>query len=1539
MHSVTGAPALTDVALWHALTRSASDDRDDDRLLVEALDDLATRSLRRRAAWLGPVARAAVDHRSPAVRAACLSALNGARGRRALAAIERGLDDEDAEVRTMAVRALRTVASAEPARWIHAVAHRRAAVRALAAAVGAPSGAMLYSLPLLAEESLRPHARSQVERWLSETDEIEPFVLPWVFDAVERGWLPRPVAKAIVDRVSDDQLVRWIRTQPSREDDPTLKFDAVDALLDFEWSSEASPDAPYDTLWWRLLSIAQSFGLQRRLCASVTALRERRACWSASAHVTLALFDTDRYTTLPFDERYASHIIAASRALSMMTEPSSEQTNQRHAVHALLSSLVAVSNERALSRVELARLAVSAALFEGDASALVIAVAGASRLRAALEQEPEAAALCLCATGPSFGALIDVLASIEETQPSTIDRVAQRLLALRMLSAQALVALVGAPAAQRALLDALSSDRDRGRAELEYLHALARALGSSVVAPLLDRLLDACPSRPSTLSTLAAALDAQPIDELARRVLAAPHRASSPRFASLLDELEPTLPSSVLVVREALASRDRGPSTSDRRATAASRGGLSRRATAPARPSATETEDLAFTSDEELESALEPYLWWRVEGLEASLVARENPTPSPRACVALLLCKDPIERCASTLARYWPKTDEELASLEALAVERLGDRDDLGLLASAFLSNDDRYAERFVTLAERASTLHSVLAQLDRWPSALARRAWNAAARTLARDAQRGLVLDEARWSPVARLALDELSDASSALRDEASRLLATAVRCTSLERALSAKLALRLSSHDPDDECWLRVLEAWVDASAAPPSTESRNSSEIALALDRWDRAVAEPSPDVTMSALVADVERALLSDHHASERQRFDASLWLWHRGVDAGLSLFLHGLATGLDESPSWLSTATAAHLEAIAEMFVTVGEPTLLEEAATAILDGPMVDGALAADAWSLLLQEATQRSTRQLAIDALNRSEPRRVTKTSKLQALARVFAWGAQVGVELTGRAMKIQLAREGELGYTRLYENCVWVSALPLLRGERSGRAVVEGLLLHEFGHHRYHRGEAQSAAWSQASAEGIGPLLNLVADEHLERNLRALDPAYGDRLKKLDAYAFQHMTRPLSVRTLFEALRGSLLETLSTTSLQFASDPSAVIVAQGSLLSALERQGSSFARWVRALRMGLGDRHGDEKVARALALFARASFRKSSMDELLAVAREIRRIFEDECPLMNVIPSHEAVGHGDDGDFDRHSEGITDDELRREVDRIIHRQRRGDSYPTAGSGKRWINVTEETDFDLIHDVVRLRYDGAQHRSLSARVRRSASTLRMYLTRLGLHLEPQRLRVRGRRVDPSRLRALVTRGDPRVLVTREVQSKTDLFIGVLVDCSGSMSSRDNMERARLFAALIAEAARAMPSIDVRIFGFTDRVIYDAGDAARPAVHALEANGGNNDSAALWFAANVARASHRRAKLLVMISDGLPTECSAASLEHLAHELTRRHKMCCAQIAVQALPEVLFPHYVVCDGPDTDGVVRRFGAIVETLVKRAIGMP
>jgi len=226
--------------------------------------------------------------------------------------------------------------------------------------------------------------------------------------------------------------------------------------------------------------------------------------------------------------------------------------------------------------------------------------------------------------------------------------------------------------------------------------------------------------------------------------------------------------------------------------------------------------------------------------------------------------------------------------------------------------------------------------------------------------------------------------------------------------------------------------------------------------------------------------------------------------------------------------------------------------------------------------------------------------------------------------------------------------------------------------------------------------------------------------------------------------------------------------------------------------------------------------------------------------------------------------------------------------------------------------------------------------VARHSSRLRSYLDDLGLRWLPARARTQGRALDRTRLRALVTRNDPRILVARTPLRKTDLFLGTIVDCSGSMQARDNISRARRFAVLVAESVRNLQGVEARFFGFTDSVIYDAGDKDDCHVTALEAGGGNNDAAALYHAANIALAAPQRAKVLIMISDGLPTECSVAALRNLVTELTRKRGIVCAQVGVIPLEEICFPHYVLINDDQLDVAVAKFGRMIADLARRSL---
>jgi hypothetical protein len=685
--------------------------------------------------------------------------------------------------------------------------------------------------------------------------------------------------------------------------------------------------------------------------------------------------------------------------------------------------------------------------------------------------------------------------------------------------------------------------------------------------------------------------------------------------------------------------------------------------------------------------------------------------------------------------------------------------------------------------------------------------------------------------------------------------------------------------------------------------------------------------------SALDEHVRQALVAFLEAGTDRwhelRVQAALALHRAGDFTGFPLLVRPACTTNDYTPPLLGRAPAELVDETMTAVLTAGPGVADERRLPALLDPAPVDAR--EDACTRLMAEGVQDAARA---EAAGRLGPR-LSRARKLRRVADAFAWGVRAGRELTGKLFAVQMISGQALGYTRFEEDRLYITPLPILRGERHARHIVEGLLLHEIGHHVYHRGPDKKPVWAEAEREQLHPLLNLVADEHLERNLRAQDEGYGDRLKKLAAYAFQHSVREVPVELLLGCLQGRAFPVLAATKLGVARRAGCVLVEGGRVLLEMEKAGLSFARFVRALRMGLGNRHRDLKVAEALALFRRR-FRSSTMPELLDIARRLREIFGWETGILSAFAQDELL-RSCEGDLAQHGEGISNDEVQSEVQRVLNPPPRQGGRGAGGPpGPRWINVNPNERFDLITQVVPVPFDPAQHAAYAQRVARHARRMRRYLERLGLAMEQERLRVRGRSFDRTRAAALVVRGDPRMLIARNLRVLTDLFLGVLIDCSGSMQSGNNIEKARLFGTLLAEAARGFRGIDLRLFGFTDKVIYDAGNARHCAVHALKADGGNNDAAALWYVAQLARASRRRAKLLVMVSDGLPTECSAAALKGLVARLSARWKMCCAQVAVQPLAEVCFPNYILLDEGDLDASVRKFGLVVARLVQKAM---
>ena len=578
----------------------------------------------------------------------------------------------------------------------------------------------------------------------------------------------------------------------------------------------------------------------------------------------------------------------------------------------------------------------------------------------------------------------------------------------------------------------------------------------------------------------------------------------------------------------------------------------------------------------------------------------------------------------------------------------------------------------------------------------------------------------------------------------------------------------------------------------------------------------------------------------------------------------------------------------------------------------------------------LVANACHVSTSDAAVPLLNAEGV-----DSKLNQVARTFKWGIDQGLELLGQKFRVSMLTDSDLGYTRLHENKVFVNILPIMEGKQNGQKVVEGLILHELGHHIYHKGKSNQKIWKKAQREGLHGLLNIVSDEHLERNLRTKDRSYDSRLKQLSSFAFQHNSKDFGVGNLLQLLNVRSLEVLSEIKLGVTDTPFRVRVDSGQLLRQLETSGSSFSRFFRALRMGLGNRFDDPKVAEALKLFDR-SFRNSNMRKLYEITLKLKEIFQHDTGFTNFI-SQDSLIFPNELERARAGRGLTDDLIEREIQRITSREELERSRASGGgTGGRAINVIDEIEFDRISNVLKAPRNREAERELAQTVVGPAKMLRAYLSDLGEKYVQQRRRLNGYRLDRQAVNRLVTRQDPRIMISRRREFRNDLFIGVAIDCSGSMTYYDNMGLAKRFAALLAEATRDVDGIDLKLIGFTHNTIFDVGDNHCNSIHTLHAGGGNNDAAGLWHIAQEALRSKRKSRLLVMISDGLPTECSVESLRTLVQNLTQKFGICCAQLAVEELEEVCFPNYVLVKSSSEAAAIRKFGATIAKLIRKTI---
>lgn len=207
-----------------------------------------------------------------------------------------------------------------------------------------------------------------------------------------------------------------------------------------------------------------------------------------------------------------------------------------------------------------------------------------------------------------------------------------------------------------------------------------------------------------------------------------------------------------------------------------------------------------------------------------------------------------------------------------------------------------------------------------------------------------------------------------------------------------------------------------------------------------------------------------------------------------------------------------------------------------------------------------------------------------------------------------------------------------------------------------------------------------------------------------------------------------------------------------------------------------------------------------------------------------------------------------------------------------------------------ETLDFNLIDDILPVESDDAFLMEHLPTVQPLAHALRPVLAKVGKMPRDKEDEPVGHDVIDE-LEALYL-GETNVFVDEEEVNSASLHIEVAIDCSSSMTSEnatlkrgEKFKLAKLFALVVEEATRNQRGISTRFWGFTDGVIYDCGTAGQYKSTGLRAMGGNNDSAMLYHMGKSAQASGKAVKMLFMLSDGQPSNCSWGSLRNLVVRL------------------------------------------------------
>ena len=222
----------------------------------------------------------------------------------------------------------------------------------------------------------------------------------------------------------------------------------------------------------------------------------------------------------------------------------------------------------------------------------------------------------------------------------------------------------------------------------------------------------------------------------------------------------------------------------------------------------------------------------------------------------------------------------------------------------------------------------------------------------------------------------------------------------------------------------------------------------------------------------------------------------------------------------------------------------------------------------------------------------------------------------------------------------------------------------------------------------------------------------------------------------------------------------------------------------------------------------------------------------------------------------------------------------------------PEGGKSSDFKNTNPTKLFPACEKIIRLKTDALKLRKLQLMSKRYVQWLRPGFSRIDQVKQMQLKQSAGKSMMNSAVKNFIIYGEPQIFRNFKVEDKeeySDVHISILLDTSASMQTDERMKHAQILGALFAECLTDCPGISTDFYAYNQN-LYLCGDHENYSIAQLEPSGKTNEAAALHHIQKDLEAIARPIKILIVVTDGLPTACSVeavkwqvAEMEHQGH--------------------------------------------------------